>query len=75
MIRNKDRFVKLCTHIFNSPPGKELMEYLDDMLMASVAAPSLNSNYAYWREGQNDLIRRLKNPEEYNSTNPRGEND
>lgn len=73
MKKNKERFAKLCLQIFDTPSGKELMEYLEDMLNYPVANPNLDSNFAYWREGQNDLIRLLKTPENFNPSNQRGD--
>lgn len=53
-------FSRLCYSLFNSDDGKEFLEYLETILMSPVADPSKDSRYAYFREGENNLIRRIK---------------
>lgn len=57
---SEKRFNSLCFAIFNDGLGKELMKFLEEIMGMPVANPELGSNFAYYREGQNDLIRRLK---------------
>ena len=46
---------------FHGEGGKEVLEYLSKyFLELPVANPGENSNWAYFREGQNDIIRRIK---------------
>ena len=74
MKKSDQRFMQLSLQVFETPNGKELMEHLDEMPKAPVADPAVGSSFAYWREGQNNLIRRFKYAKD-SIDNPRGEND
>lgn len=55
------QFDSLCNTALNNPAGHELIKLLSQKFLAkSVADPRLNVNYAYFREGQNDLVRLLR---------------
>lgn len=76
MNENEKRFNSLCFSIFNTGSGAELMKYLDEIMGKPVANPEYSSNFAYYREGQNDLIRRLKiGIKNHNQHKQEGEND
>lgn len=46
---------------FHGQGGKEVLEYLTKYFLEQpVANPDANSSWAYFREGQNDIIRRIK---------------
>jgi hypothetical protein len=46
---------------FHGQGGKEVLEYLTKYFLEyPVANPGENSNWAYFREGQNDIVRRIK---------------
>lgn len=56
--RNFDR---VCSAALNNPHGLELIKLLSQKFLAqAVADPKLNVNHAYFREGQNDLVRLLR---------------
>jgi len=55
-----NKFDQLVCSVFATPNGKELLSLLtDQFLYASVANPTDSAAIAYWREGQNSLIRRI----------------
>jgi len=54
------KFVLLCKEILGTPRGKELMDMLDEYLMAPVAPHDREVSYAYFREGENNIIRLFK---------------
>ena len=55
------RFNELCYSVLNTPNGLELLRYLsEEYLNYPVAIPGGHTSHAYWREGQNDIIRRLR---------------
>ena len=57
-----NKFDQLAWSVFTTPQGKELLTLLtDQFLHASVANPNDSAAIAYWREGQNSLIRRILN--------------
>jgi len=60
MSPDEARFCTLCHQVFNTPTGKELMTFLDTILISPVANPQRDANFAFHREGENNLIRRLK---------------
>ena len=60
MTEKESRFCMICHQIFNNPLGKELMEFLDEIMKAPVADPNRDINFAFYREGENNMIRRLK---------------
>lgn len=67
------RFAYLCHALFTDGLGKELMNHLDKILKSPVAPYKEPAPYAYFREGQNDIIRRLKMGIELQSQLLRGE--
>ena len=54
------RFTYLCYEVFNDGLGKELMGHLNEVLQQTVADPDKDASYAYFREGENNIIRRFK---------------
>lgn len=55
-----NKFDQLTSKVFETDIGKELLQLLtDQFLHAAVADPQNPASYAYWREGQNSLIRRF----------------
>lgn len=66
------QFDSLCYQIFNTPTGKELMKYLNMIKNLPVADPSKGSSSAYFREGQNDMIRILRTSVKNHIINARG---
>jgi len=71
----QQHFNSLCYQIFNTPTGKELLKYLNMIKNLPVADPSKDSNFAYFREGQNDLIRILRSSIKFHINHARGQND
>lgn len=58
----ESKFDQLVCEVFTTIPGKELLQLLiDQFLHTCVASPKDPASYAYFREGQNDLIRRFLN--------------
>jgi hypothetical protein len=56
------RFCSLCYQLFEQNPlGKEFMKMLDDQYHSPVCPPDKESSWGYFREGQNNLIRQIKN--------------
>lgn len=52
---------KLCLRVLASEDGKKLMEWLrSSVLEQPVAVPGSDSSFAYYREGQNSIIRDLE---------------
>lgn len=52
---------KLCLRVLASEDGQKLMEWLrSSVLEQPVAVPGSDSSYAYYREGQNSIIRDLE---------------
>ena len=62
-IKNKnDRFLQLCYNVFEDyDQGRELLAIFKESLieMAPVADPSKDANHAFFREGQNHVIRSI----------------
>lgn len=57
-----NKLEQLACSVFTTPNGKELMKLLTDkFLYAPVASPADSAAIAYWREGQNNIIRRFLN--------------
>lgn len=46
---------------FRSEIGKRVLEHLSKKLELPVADPNVNSNFAYYREGENQIIRMILN--------------
>lgn len=79
MTERESRFCTICHQIFNTPLGKELMEFLEEIMQAPVADPNRDANFAFYREGENNMIRRVKAAMRLHETGQekklRGEND
>lgn len=59
---HNEHFFKLCFEVFEqNAKGKELLSILKESLieMSPVAEPGKEASYAYFREGQNHVIRSL----------------
>ena len=57
-----NKFDRLVCDVFSSSIGKELLEFLVEQYLHNVvASPQDPASYAYWREGQNSLVRRFVN--------------
>ena len=64
-IRDVDQSVedlnKLCLRVFGSEDGNKLMKWLRATLLEQpVALPGSDPSYAFYREGQNSVIRDLE---------------
>lgn len=56
-----DDLNKLCLRVLASEDGKKLMSWLRSAILEQpVAVPGSDSSYAYYREGQNSIIRDLE---------------
>jgi len=54
-------FDRVCSAVLNNTEGKELLKLLSQNFLGKpVADPNLSVNHAYFREGQNDLVRLLR---------------
>lgn len=52
---------KLCLRVFGSEDGEKLMKWLRSALLEQpVALPGADSSYAFYREGQNSVVRDLE---------------
>ena len=52
---------RLCLRVFKSKDGKELIDWLRQTILEQpVALPGSDSSYAFYREGQNSIIRDLE---------------
>lgn len=52
---------RLCLRVLKSKDGKEFMEWLRETILEQpVALPGSDSSYAFYREGQNSIIRDLE---------------
>ena len=52
---------KLCLRVFGTEDGQKLMGWLRaSILEQPVATPGSDSSYAYYREGQNSIVRDLE---------------
>ncbi|MAB53512.1 hypothetical protein [Marinobacter sp.] len=57
----RDDTDRLCLRVFKTKDGKEMMEWLrQNILEQPVALPGSDSSYAFYREGQNSIIRDLE---------------
>ena len=58
--QKKDDTDRLCLRIFGSEDGQQLMEWLIKTYTDQpVAVPGADASYAYFREGQNSVVRDL----------------
>ena len=52
---------RLCLRVLKSKDGKEFIEWLRETILEQpVALPGSDSSYAFYREGQNSIIRDLE---------------
>jgi hypothetical protein len=59
-LTTENSFTRLASQVFLHEPGKEFLKLLkEEYLFKSVANPNENAATAYYREGQNSLIRRI----------------
>lgn len=55
-----DDLNKLCLRVLGSEDGQKFMQWLaDNYLDQPVAVPGSDASYAYYREGQNSVVRDL----------------
>ena len=55
-----DDLNKLCLRVFGSEDGQKLMAWLDEAYLSQpVAVPGSGASYAFYREGQNSVVRDL----------------
>jgi hypothetical protein len=55
-----DDLNKLCLRVLGSEEGQKLLKWLDSAYLDQpVAVPGSDASYAYYREGQNSVIRDL----------------
>jgi hypothetical protein len=53
-----DDLNKLCLRIFGSEDGQKLLKWMDSAYLDQpVAVPGSDASYAYYREGQNSVVR------------------
>lgn len=63
------RFRALAYQVFETNPlGKELYEILEDYVDRPVADPSQDSAWAYFRQGENNIVDLLRNAINYIKT-------
>jgi len=59
--QKKDDTDRLCLRVFGSKDGIKMMEWLRQTILEQpVALPGSDSSYAFYREGQNSIIRDLE---------------
>jgi hypothetical protein len=59
--QKKDDIDRLCLRVFGSKDGIKMMEWLRQTILEQpVALPGSDSSYAFYREGQNSIIRDLE---------------
>lgn len=57
-----DKFCSVCYQLFDTNPlGKEFMALMNHQLGTPVCPPDKESSWGYFREGQNSIIRQIKN--------------
>lgn len=57
-----DKFCSICFQLFDANPlGEEFIGILDRQLNAPVCSPDKTASWGYFREGQNSIIRQIKN--------------
>jgi len=73
--QESDRFLQLCYNVFeHDAQGRELLDIFKESLLmkAPVADPNKDSNHAYFREGQNHVIRSIMTNIEQHKKNQEG---
>ncbi len=69
------KFCSLCYQVFKEyPTGRELMDILNLHLDTAVCPPDKEASYGYFREGQNNIIRQMKNAIHYHENKMRASN-
>lgn len=57
----RDDLDRLALRVFGNDDGKKLLQWLrDSVLEQPVALPGSDSSYAYYREGQNSIVRDIE---------------
>ncbi len=57
---NDARFTRLCWELFrDNPIGHQFIDVCKEYMMEPVAAWDKPANYAFFREGENNFIRRM----------------
>ena len=52
---------KLCLRVFGDEDGAKLLEWLEQVYLDQpVAVPGADASYAFFREGQNSVVRDIK---------------
>ena len=75
MQQKSERFLQLCYNVFeDNEQGRELLAIFKESLidMAPVADPSKDASHAYFREGQNHVIRSIISNIEQHKENNKG---
>ena len=59
--QKRDDIDRLCLRVFGSEDGQELLKHLrHTVLEQPVALPGSDPSYAFYREGQNSLVRDIE---------------
>ena len=59
--QKRDDTDRLCLRVFGNDDGKEMIAWLRQTILEQpVALPGSDSSYAFYREGQNSIIRDLE---------------
>ena len=59
--QQRDDTDRLCLRVFGNDDGKEMIAWLRQTILEQpVALPGSDSSYAFYREGQNSIIRDLE---------------
>lgn len=58
--QQREELAKLCLRVFSSEDGQKLLTWLREMYVdVSIAAPGTDSSYAFFAEGQRNVVRDL----------------
>ena len=59
--QKRDDLDRLCLRVLGNEDGEKLMQWLRDAVVEQpVALPGSDPSYAYYREGQNSIVRDLE---------------
>ena len=59
--QKRDDLDRLCLRVLGNEDGKKLMEWLREAVVEQpVALPGSDPSYAYYREGQNSIVKDLE---------------
>lgn len=59
--QQRDDIDRLCLRVFQDEDGQKLMEWLRNSIVEQpVALPGSDPSYAFYREGQNSVVRELE---------------